>query len=360
YAELANETYGFGYSRDNAKITPYSETEYYVSFTDGNGPSLSVHYRYDRSTEWQYVFNDFFPGSDPDLGGMSMDTPNRWMPGEEFTVTYEDLGAAGYTPDSTANDYIAVARWVAEEMAEGYRNAPESNCFSCIEVDPGEPSYYAIPVIPGDTAIMHARLYCLPRDVNAFLEAALEVYPSIAGADEEYPGRVEMGLISINIAPTDGGWRCSIGYNAAGEALEGYMFPEEDAMSELIWRTDYLLEHGKDDIFISWHYIRYLYGMDWEEFGRHYTPAQWERIAEIMKPKAVGYGDWEQLRMDMHVMLGCENAPEGWWKGLSALLNEQLAYDPALFSEALSYLNNTQLEKVQSIMDRFPTGNTQN
>ena len=125
-------------------------------------------------------------------------------------------------------------------------------------------------------------------------------------------------------------------------------------MSYLTYNADRILNPGPDDSLesnASW-FIRFLYGMDWEEFGRRYTIEQWNTVAENLIAGAVGSDSIPQAYMDKYVMLGClSNVPPDYQPGLSSVLNAQKVYDPASFEEALATLDDYQLSEVLTILE---------
>lgn len=361
YAENANRVHGLDFSRDNARIltTENSEDWTYtnecrVSFVSEGRACLAVEF-IARNGAWQYAYTMIGPDGEEDP---SLVSDLSAVELEARMYSNEELIAAGHTPNGSDADLTAAAELLIAEKLSLYETCPENNANRCYEAKAGSLSFYALPIVQGRPAELHAALYFRPEHIGAFAREYGDVGCGIAGPDSPYPGWVVLDEpLTVSVKRTDGGFAANCYFTGDGGMRPGYIYPDADAMGEIEYLSDLILssgspEHGSSEG--AW-LIRCLYGMDWERFGRDHSVEDWERLAELIKPCATAQEQIPQVYMDVYVMLGCENAPERWWKGLFTLLNEQSAYDPDAYYEALLNLNEAQLSKVQLITGSFPT-----
>lgn len=367
YAELANETYPFNYTRESAKVMRDTADCCKVVFTDGDGPSLCVNFYYDAYGEWYVAGKDFFPSEAPDLTGLDLEFPELSLLFSDVTVTAEELAAAGYTPDGSMNDYIEVARVLARRVTDTYTGAPESSAFHCLEADPGEPHFIDLSVIGSEPVSVYTELYFLPANYDAFLYTAIEVFPGIAGPASPYPGRVSYDLPFVaNIRTTSEGWACNLGYcdSVLNWGMINVTGKVELSFDDVMWQL--IESDGLENV------MRELYAIDWERFIDKYGEEGLDTLFVRLLEGSIGanrvymdshppvmwynmYPDDQKYR-DMYMMLAALNAPESVKNRFRPILIRQKVYDIDAYMYCLDLLTPEQKQSINELLGSLPEG----
>ncbi len=350
-ADAANEVNGLRFDLGTAE-TVIGESDCSVLFNSGDEVVLSVHFR-PVDSEWRMSGSAIGPIGEMDPNVVYDDLVIR--PGETVEVTGAEI-AGSYSSSGMYSRFLAAARIAAGKKLRLFETRPENSVHHCIEARAGDPYLYAYPVMDDTPVLVKTALYFRPSHMIDFLEEYMDVGCHVAGPDSPYPGWIAFDIpMAASVTQGFDGMRCTLGFPSDGGMDSGYIYPDYDAMGYIIFISGEILAGADADFaeaYGQW-LIRMLYGMDWNEFAKHYSIDDWERICNAIKPAAVSSEPYvRQVDLDKHLMLGCRSAPQAYWNGLFILLSEQCRDDELRleFDRALDSLTEWERADVNAIM----------
>lgn len=215
YAKLANELYGFDFSREDPSfIRDYPSLEFWDGETN---ESIMIFFDY----------KDYRRITDVVIFGGSMDAPDpaaHRPTGEvfylettvslpSFTVTWEELEAAGYTLEGSDRvalsdeDYLKITEYCAKIKAAALTDCPESDYNHCNAAE-----VYRVYNIEGRNFLNGYTICMRPSYPHYFTAVHSDIGCGMVPPDDaEHAGWITLGG-HILISRVDGGVKCEFTY----------------------------------------------------------------------------------------------------------------------------------------------------